>query len=112
MNIMRAITLLTIILAVSACNSDDGATSASFSIESEINGAKPYHYVFVINPTAGNWTFEQGGVSPNNPFTDAYAEHGFMIVVLSSGKQYFNLALAKDISVHPDPNGSTITLGY
>jgi hypothetical protein len=110
--ILRAFTLLIILLVFPACNSDDAVTSASFSIESEINGAKPYHYVFIISPTSGHWIFERGGVSPNNPFTDAYADHGYMIVVLISGKQYFNLALAKDISVQPDPNGSTITLRY
>jgi hypothetical protein len=59
--ILRAFTLLIILLVFPACNSDDAVTSASFSIESEINGAKPYHYVFIISPTSGNWN---GGAFP------------------------------------------------
>lgn len=110
---LRSLILILILSSILAsCKKDDSPASPQFSIESEINATRPYHYVFIINPSAGNWTFEQGGTAPNNPFDDAYADHGFLIVVQSVGKEYFNLSLAKDIDIEPGSNGSTITLRY
>jgi hypothetical protein len=112
MNILRAFVILAVVLGFSACDSDDEPASSSFSIETEVNSAKPFHFVIVIDPGSSNWIFENATGGPNTPFTDAYAENGFMVVVLTSGKQYFNLSLAKDIAIEPGTNGSTLTLRY
>jgi hypothetical protein len=106
------VVLLLFLALLMGCKKDDNSTSPQFTIESEINAARPYHFVFIINPSTGSWNFEKNGVSPNNPFSDAYAEDGFLIVVTNVGKMYFNLNLAKDIEIEPDANSGRITLRY
>ena len=104
--------LLLILIPLSGCEDDDASTAPPLSVDSEINAARPYHYVYVLNTASGNWTFEMADGGPNNPFTDVYAESGYLVVVQNSGTRYFNLGLAKEIAVQPEAGGGTLRISY
>jgi len=88
--ILVFITLLTL----TSCE-DDNPTQSPPTIEDQINAERPINFVFVSNPSSGNWSFSKGG---QNELNDAYAENGYLIVI-SASKHYFNLSLAKEIMI-------------
>lgn len=85
-----------LLLSFTSCKKDEDPVSPVFSIEEQINAARPINHIAVINVNAGNWTFDRGGTA--TPLNDAYAESGYL-VVQSSSTHYFNLSVARNVFI-------------
>ena len=93
-------------LASVSCKKDDDPTTPQFTIEDQINAARPINHIAVTDISSGNWTFQRGAGS-NNPLDDAYAERGYL-VVRSSSSHYFNLSMAKNVFI----SANSVSLQY
>ncbi len=88
--------LLTILVfAFLGCNDEDNPSQAGLSIEERINEAKPITWVTTYsgNDITGQYD------SNNGQLKDVYVENGYLVVV-HYDTHYFNLSLAKEITIH------------
>lgn len=98
MKILFFILSISFILFFSSCK-DDNPNEPTFSINQEINNARPFDIILIYNSDSGNWRF---GKNPNTdtPFKDAYAENGYFVVKTEVSTYYFNLSLAKQVYIY------------
>ena len=98
-----------IALLVFSCK-DDEITSPTFSLENEINYAKPFDFIHIYKADTGDSHFSINGGVGFTPFQDAYAENGYLIVTVNGNViNYFNLSLVKYYQIS---KGSWLNLYY
>ena len=94
---------------VFSCKEDD-ITNPTFSLENEINNAKPFEYIHIYKADTGDSHFSLNGGVGFTPFEDAYAENGYLIVTVNGNvNNYFNLSLVKYYQIS---KGSWLNLYY
>lgn len=106
-NILLTFVILFLVL-LNGCKDEDSPVNSSFTIENQINAAKPINTVTVWNYTStGNKIGFDRSTSSISKINDAYAISGYL-VVKSYNDFYFNLSTVKSIDVSPN----SITLNY